>query len=151
VNSITGTRIGNGRATKEFLAQLAKEAGYQIEFQRISAKAWNAATAQQASGDPRMAREVFEKITTPSRAIAFRDEHILDAVKHFPELEGAVNALYAAKRKAEAEFDAADQRLFITKVHAKLLERLRAGEIINALAVDPPIRDPQHERSRGGR
>jgi cell filamentation protein len=85
-------RDGNGRVTKEFLAQLGKEAGYQIEFHRISATAWNAAAGQRASGDPRMAREVFEKVRTPSRAIAFRDEHILDAVKRFPELQGAVNA-----------------------------------------------------------
>jgi cell filamentation protein len=143
-------RDGNGRATKEFLAQLGKEAGYQIEFHRVSAKAWNAAAAQHASGDPRMAREVFEKITMPSRAIVFRDEHIF-AAKRFPELQGAVNALYAARRKAEAEFNAADQRLFIAKVHAKLLERLRAGDIFNAREVDPPIRDLQPGQTRGGR
>jgi hypothetical protein len=102
-------------------------------------------------GDGHMAHEVFAKISTPSRALAFRDEHILDAVKRFPELQGVVNALYAAKSKAEAEFDAADQRLFVAKVHAKLLERLRAGEIFNAPDVDPPTRDPQQEQTRGDR
>jgi cell filamentation protein len=144
-------RDTNGRTMREFVAQLGKEAGYQIEFQRISAKTWNESAARQASGDPQLARTVFEKITTPSRAISFRDEHVLDAVKRFPELKGAVNALYAAKNKAKAEFDAADQRRFIAAVHAKLLDRLRAGEIINARAVDPPKRDPQQGRTRGGR
>jgi cell filamentation protein len=135
-------RDGNGRANKEFLYQLGKEAGYTIEFDRVSAKTWNESAERQMNGDGRFVHEVFTRITTPSRALAFRDEHILDAVKRFPELQGAVNALYAAKRKVEAEFNAADQRLFIAKVHAKLLERLRAGEIFNAPDVDPPTRDP---------
>lgn len=142
-------RDGNGRATKELLYHLGKEAGYTIEFDRVSAKTWNEAAERQMNGDDRMTHEVFTRITTPSRALAFRDEHILDAIKRFPELQGAVNALYAAKRKAEAEFNAADQRLFVAKVHAKLLERLRAGEIFNARDLDPPIRD--HVQTRGGR
>ncbi len=102
-------------------------------------------------GDGRMLHGVFTKVSAPSRALAFRDEHILDAVKHYPELQGAVNAPYAAKRKAEAEFEAADQRRFMAKVHAKLFERPRAAEIINARAVDPRSRDLRREHTRGGR
>src|SRR3984885_709682 len=132
-------REGNGRATKEFLYQLAKEAGYQLEFQRVGAKTWNTAAERQASGDDaRLALDVFNKITTPSRAIAFRDEHILDAVKRFPELQGAADALAAAKRKSDAEYDAATARLFLAKVQAQLLERLSTGDIIQPRAPDSP-------------
>jgi cell filamentation protein len=128
-------REGNGRATREFLFELAKRAGYQLEFTRVSAKTWNAAAERQTGGnDPRLCREVFEKITTPRRAIAFRDEHILDAVKLFPELQGAADALEEAKRKAQAEYDAGTARLFIAKVQAQLLERLSAGDIIQPRA-----------------
>ena len=45
-------REGNGRATKEFLAQLAKEAGYALEYHRVDAQTWNAAAARQIRGDP---------------------------------------------------------------------------------------------------
>ena len=62
-----------------------------------------------------------------------------------------MNALYDAKPEAESEFNAADQRLFITKVHAKLLDRLGAGAIINANSVDPPAQDAPQEQTRGGR
>ena len=144
-------RDGNGRAAKTFLYQFSREAGYELEFNRVSPKTWNEASERQMSGDGRMVHEVFIKITSPCRALAFRDEHILDAVKRFPELEGAVNALYAAKRKAEAEFDVAGQRQFMAAVHAKLLDRLRAGEIINARAVSAPTRDTRGDRTRGGR
>jgi cell filamentation protein len=44
-------RDGNGRATKEFLYQLAKQGGYELEFQRVGAKTWNAAAERQSSGD----------------------------------------------------------------------------------------------------
>jgi len=129
-------REGNGRATREFLFELAKQAGYQLEFTRVSAKTWNTAAERQTGGnDPRLSREVFEKITTPRRAIAFRDEHILDAVKLFPELRGAAHALEAAERKAQAEYDPGTARLFIAKVQAQLLERLNAGEIIQPRTV----------------
>jgi Fic/DOC family len=70
------------------------------------------AERQSSGDDARLALDVFNKITTPSRAIAFRDEHILDAVKRFPELQGAADALAAAKRKSDAEYDAGTARLF---------------------------------------
>jgi hypothetical protein len=62
----------------------------------------------------------------------------------FPRTAG--HALHAAKRKAEAEFNAADQRLFIARVHAKLLERLRGGNILNARDMDLPIKDQEDTR-----
>ncbi|MEO8924177.1 MAG: Fic family protein [Caldimonas sp.] len=130
-------REGNGRATKEFLAQLAKEAGYRLELQRVSDKAWNsAAEHQMARDDPRLSQAIFEKIAIPSRAMAFRDEPISDAVKQFPELKGAAEVLEVAQRKAAADYDTGTQRVFIAGVHAKLLERLSTGEIVNARSAD---------------
>jgi cell filamentation protein len=139
-------REGNGRTTKEFLYQLAKQAGYELEFQRVGAKTWNTAAERQSSGDDaRLALDVFNKITTPSRAIAFRDEHILDAVKRFPELQGAADALAAAKRKSDAEYDAGTARLFLAKVQAQLLERLSTGDIIQPRAPDSPAKDARDD------
>jgi cell filamentation protein len=145
-------REGNGRANKEFLYQLAKQAGYEIEFQRVGAKTWNTAAERQAGGaDPRLALDVFTKITTPSRAIAFRDEHILDAVKRFPELQGTADALAAAKRKSDAEYDAGTARLFLAKVQAQLLERLSTGDIIQPRIANPPAKDIRDDYTPEGR
>jgi len=142
-------REGNGRATKVFLQQLAQHAGYKLELARVSEKAWNSAAARQTGeGDPRWARAMFEKIAIPSRAFAFRDEHIVDAVKQHPELQGAANALEAAQQKAATEFDAGTQREFIARVHATLLERLSAGEIIQARAVERLAKDDPLDYSR---
>jgi hypothetical protein len=141
---------GNGRATKEFLYQLAKQAGYELKFQRVGAKTWNTAAERQSSGDDaRLALDVFNKITTPSRAIAFRDEHILDAVKRFPELQGAADALAAAKHKSDAEYDAGTARLFLAKVQAQLLERLSTGDVIQPRAPDSPAKGPRDDYAPG--
>jgi cell filamentation protein len=143
-------REGNGRATKEFLYQLGKQAGYELEFHRVGAKTWNSAAERQASGaDPRLALEVFNKITTPSRAIAFRDEHILDAVSRFPELQGAADALAAAKHKSDAEYDAGTARLFLAKVQAQLFERLSTGDVIKPRTQEPPAKGASDDYNPG--
>jgi hypothetical protein len=61
---------------------------------------------------------------------------ILDAVKKYPELQGAAEALEAAKRKSDAEYDAGSAQRSMAQVRAKLLERLSAGDIIKARGVD---------------
>jgi cell filamentation protein len=143
-------REGNGRATKEFLYQLAKDAGYRLEFTRVGVKTWNnAAERQTGDHDARLAHAVFEKIATPRRAVAFRDEHIDEAVKQFPELQGAAAALEAAQRKADAEYDVGSARLFMAKVRAQLLERLSTGDIIGPnvrVAADRNTRDDIRDR-----
>ncbi len=134
INWVHAFREGNGRATKEFLYQLGKQAGYEIEYQRVSEKTWNAAAERLTSGtDPRLALDVFNKITTPSRALAFRDEHILDAVQRFPELRGAADALASAEQRALKLFEGVeDRRLFVAEIQLKLVKRLETGEIIPA-------------------
>jgi site-specific recombinase len=93
--------------------------------------------------------DVFNKVTTLSRAIAFRDEHILDAVKLFPELQGAADALVAAKRKGDAEYDVGTARLFLAKVQAQLLERLSTGDIIQPRIADPPAKHARDDYTPG--
>ena len=139
-------REGNGRTTKEFLSQWAKEAGYELALGRISAKTWNDAAARQMQGDGRRVHEIFEKIAIPSRAAAFRDEHITDALKRFPELQGAAHALDAARVKAETSISSTDRRAFLYQMKATLLERLHAGEIIHAPAVKTPPHEAQQTR-----
>ncbi len=121
-----------------------------MEFHRVGAKAGNSAAERQASGaDPRLALEVFNKITTPSRAIAFRDEHILDAVRRFPELQGAADALAAAKRKGDTEYDAGTARLFLAKVQAQLFERLSTGDIIRPRTQEAAAKDAPDDYTPG--
>lgn len=145
-------REGNGRATKEFLVQLAKQAGYELAFERIGAKAWNTAAERQiADHDSQRVIAAFDKIATPARAVAFRDEAIAAAVATFPELRGAADMLAAAHRKAAAKYDAGSARVFVAGIHAKLFERLAQGEVVAPRRVDPPTAIQDDAYTREGR
>jgi cell filamentation protein len=145
-------REGNGRANKEFLSQLAKQAGYELAFERVGAKAWNTASERQiADHDSQRVIAAFDKITTPLRALAFRDEPIAAAVAKFPELQGAADILAAAERKAAAEYDPANARVFVAGIHARLVERLTQGDIVSPRRVDPPPRARDDAYTRDGR
>jgi cell filamentation protein len=71
---------GNGRSTQTFMAQLALEAGYHVQYGKIDPKLWNAAAArsmpqvnthepgQRREADPRLIGRVFLHIVEPTRA-----------------------------------------------------------------------------------
>jgi cell filamentation protein len=71
---------GNGRATQTFLAQLAKESGYELNYAKVDPKDWNAAAARsmpQANAreplltrpaDAQFIHRVFQQIVEPTRA-----------------------------------------------------------------------------------
>ncbi len=70
-------------------------------------------------------------------------------MKRFPELQGAADALAAAKRKNDAEYDAGTARLFLAKVQAQLLERLITGDIIQPRALDSPAKEARDDYTPG--
>ena len=61
------------------------------------------------------------------------------------------DALAAAKRKSDAEYDAGTARLFLARVQAQLLERLSTGDIIQPRIKDPPAKDARDDYTPGGR
>jgi hypothetical protein len=73
----------------------------------------------------------------------------LDAVKLFPDFQGAAEALAQAQRKSDADYDAATGRLFMAKVQAQLLERLTTGDIIQPRTADPPRKDAPDDYTPG--
>jgi cell filamentation protein len=70
---------GNGRATQTVLSQLAREAGYQLNYAKVDPKAWNAAAARSMPqtnlreplitrpADAQFIHRVFQQIVEPSR------------------------------------------------------------------------------------
>ena len=70
---------GNGRSTQTLMAQLAKEAGHELDFGRVHKDEWNRAAALavglthrmepglKAPPDMQPIRQVFDKITDPAR------------------------------------------------------------------------------------
>ena len=68
VNELHAFRDGNERVAREFVGQLAKDAGYQLDYSKVDAQTWTAASRESARGNLGPAREVFYEITTVERA-----------------------------------------------------------------------------------
>jgi len=122
VNTLHPFREGNGRVTREYFGQLAKDAEYKLDFSGVSRQEWNNAAKKSDRGDLEPIKAIFREISTPQRAITFdiKNNHI--ALAQHPELDGAYKKLYEAKISGK---DIADEKKLISK-------ELHAGKIIDA-------------------
>ena len=156
---------GNGRTTQVLLSQLAKEAGHELDFNKVEKQTWNSAAARSApqqhyrepgfsrAGDPAQIRAVFERILVepkrdisaerPARAVAFEQLPHDQAIKKHPELTGAVRELDA--RAAAIKASSADpvvQVQDVAQARADIQGRLDAGKI-PALPAQTYVRSAQ--------
>ena len=61
-------REGNGRSTRIFMSQLAKEHGYTLDFSRVDQKEWVKSCIHSINkAEETLKRPLFKKITTPTR------------------------------------------------------------------------------------
>lgn len=98
VNELHPFREGNGRATREYMSQLAQESGHRLDYTLVGKERWNEAAKLSSRGDLLPIREVLYEITTVERAIAFDTLSQHDALARHPELDAAFKALYEAQR-----------------------------------------------------
>lgn len=137
INTLHPFREGNGRATQAFLQQLARQAGYEIDYTKVDKPRWNAAAAATNNGDFAPMRAVFDAAVSPTRAIAFDRLPTARAERLFPELTGAFGVLRrvvlaAAERfgrNDQEHFGREDQARFATEARQRLSARLHAGEV----------------------
>jgi cell filamentation protein len=74
LNAAHPFREGNGRTQRAFMRQLAKEAGYGLDFSVVSKERMiQASVAAHEQGDPSMMRRMFDEISDPARAKMLRE------------------------------------------------------------------------------
>lgn len=135
---------GNGRATQEFFSQLAREAGYNIDYSKVDKGRWNLAARESAAGRTRGMNDVFDSIISPARAVAFDKMQPSEAVKRYPELRNAFLVLAQAKQLADSKFkNPDDQKRFFDMYRVRISEELHNGKEIAA-----PQRQQDKARTR---
>lgn len=128
MNKIHPFREGNGRATQEFIFQLMKQAGYEIDYSKVDKSRWNASARDSAQGTPKKMHEVFNDITSPARAVAFDKLPAIEALKKHPELESTFQLLIEAKDFAQMRYQTlAEQIHFVRMTRAKISIELHKG------------------------
>lgn len=131
INKLHPFREGNGRATQEFVSQVAKQAGYEVDYSKVEKRRWNESARDSAQGDCRRMQEVFNDIVSPSRAVAFDTLAIPDALKKHPELENAFRLLLTAKHIASEKFESSQDRIrFVNTTRENISARLHRGKEI---------------------
>ncbi|WP_420593750.1 Fic/DOC family protein [Deinococcus sp.] len=68
LNQIHPFREGNGRTQREFISQLAEQAGHPLAFEGVTQQRMTVASFDAAQGDKATMRRLFDEITDPDRA-----------------------------------------------------------------------------------
>jgi cell filamentation protein len=146
INAVHPFREGNGRASREFIAQLARQAGYELDYSKTNAKAWNEASRASFAGNLALVKEVFREIAAPTRAVAFEHDAPADALNRHPELKGAFMTMKAAEGyAAERIADPAAQAAFLAKTRQSIMDTLARGEHVPEPATKA-VAKPDRER-----
>jgi cell filamentation protein len=131
INALHPFREGNGRSTRVFLAQLAREAGYELDYSKVDASTWNEAARASFAGGLEAVTKVLAQIATPIRAIAFERDPPQEALSKHPELRGAFIALKAAERHAADSIDDPQSRAdFLERTRESIAATLAAGKTV---------------------
>lgn len=120
VNEMHPFREGNGRATREFMNELASQSGTRFDYTRVDKQTWNEAAKEAAHNNPAPMREVFYEITTVERAVAFDKLQPAEALAKHPELDGAYKSLMNARESGLDE----------SKMRGEISRELHNGKIV---------------------
>ena len=133
-NALHPFREGNGRSTREFMGAIARQAGYELDQDRIEAfkDEWNKAAARAHGGDMAGVRQIFKESLRPSRAVAFQALPEAEAVRRHPELAEAFAKLRInqAEQAMRHPTNPQAQQHFGRAQYTEIVRRLDAGQLV---------------------
>lgn len=131
LNALHPFREGNGRATREFISQVARSAGYEFDNARIdnNKSQWNQASAQSVQGDSGPMKEILSQAIRPSRAVAFEILPREEALKRHPELQQTFKALDTFQKTLPERYPGNQkaQDHFFAQAHTEAVRKLDQG------------------------
>ena len=156
---------GNGRSLQVFMTELALEQGVDLNFARVSARDWNAASAVSGTHgrlfegmhfipskpDPEPIKWVFAQVASPavaldrSKAAAFRDLPREEALRQHPGLAADFQKLDAMSKVVGAQSLSPEQQQVVL---TRLKENMSAGIERNSQHSSEPKRGPERDIDR---
>lgn len=80
LNRVHPFEEGNGRATRVFMGEIAKEAGFIIQWDRVDPKEWLAASKEGMDGRSPLMKSIYSRITFPDLGVKKKQEKGLGKV-----------------------------------------------------------------------
>jgi cell filamentation protein len=143
-NALHPFREGNGRATLEFMRQMAHNAGYDFDRSKIdqSPGRWYNAAKEGFNGNNQPLKNIFTDIVRPLVAVDVERLSLDEAAKIHPELVPLAVKARALSEQFEAAYkDVPNKAAFLMgKVHGELVKQLDSGKPVAALP--QPVRAP---------
>ena len=156
---------GNGRSLQVFMKQLALEQEVNLDFAKVSARDWNAASAVSGTHgrlfegmhfipskpDPEPIKSVFAQVASPaaardqSKAAAFRDLAREEALRQHPGLAADFQKLDAMSKVVGAQSLSPEQQQVVL---TRLKENMSAGIERNSQHSSEPKRGPERDIDR---
>ena len=156
---------GNGRSLQVFMKQLALEQDVNLDFAKVSARDWNAASAVSGTHgrlfegmhfipskpDPEPIKRVFAQVASPavardqSKAAAFRDLPREEALRQHPGLAADFQKLDAMSKVVGAQSLSPEQQQVVL---TRLKENMSAGIERNSQHSSEPKRGPERDIDR---
>jgi cell filamentation protein len=146
-NAVHPFREGNGRALREFVGLLARNAGYELDQTRIDngKDQWNQAAALGRAGNLAPIYAIFAEALRPAKAVAFDHDNPEDAIKKHPELRSAFLTMKAAELYAvQAINEPAACAAFLDRTRAHIRATLHEGKDLP----EPPMNGRDQSRDR---
>lgn len=144
-NAVHPFREGNGRATREFFGQLARNAAYELNQTQIDQRKaeWNAASARSFGGDLEPLKAIFSDAIRPAKAVSFDVDKPDDALRKHPELRSAFLTIKAAEAYV-ASIPGEARKPFLDQIRARVRKTLDEGKDMPM----PPVRERDAGRER---
>lgn len=156
---------GNGRSLQVFMKQLALEQDVNLDFAKVSARDWNAASAVSGTHgrlfegmhfipskpDPEPIKSVFAQVASPaaardqSKAAAFRDLPREEALRQHPGLAADFQKLDAMSKVVGAQSLSPEQQQVVL---TRLKENMSADIERNSQHSSEPKRGPERDIDR---
>lgn len=164
LNELHPFREGNGRSTRIFMAQLARDAGYEFDISAIDADKWNLASHLSLAqhdpknpdvvklGSPALMREVLSSASRPTIDHAFAHESKSAAIQAYPDTKPYFDRLDSIAEKAAklAPQSGDASKSFVSSAVNHIKNKLKEervgdqqkGAMERLTAMRPEMRDP---------
>jgi len=156
INAVHPFREGNGRATRVFVADLARHAGYTVDYAHVEPAQWNNAARASFMGELGAASKLFRAITRPLAHLQDLDQAGTDSkprddtaealARAFEEAMDAKGVPPAARDALREHFNAqlaarqAQGESFGVKIYDVAADRQKPAPEVDA-SKDPPAPD----------
>lgn len=151
INAAHPFREGNGRSTREFMGQLAEQAGYFLDQTKIENNKgqFNEAARMSFIGDLEPIKEFYTESLRHGRAVAFEKLPEAEAVAKFPELRGAFAALREVETRVQGGPEGRPSAEALSDARGDILRRLDAGQVVTPASASSEHQVPSSGRGSG--